>query len=75
MPRYIVTQLSYIGGRLVEPGEEVEYDGKPGSALEPVDAPAKGRGRKTAATPEANESPSPSGDGEGGTAEGGDEFA
>ncbi|GKX40038.1 hypothetical protein SOASR014_37770 [Pectobacterium carotovorum subsp. carotovorum] len=34
--KYRVLRLSHIHNKLWEPGEEVEYDGKPGSALEPL---------------------------------------
>lgn len=40
MPKYCVNRRSYIGGCVVEPGEIVEYDGKPGSNLDPVDKAA-----------------------------------
>ena len=38
MPKYKVLERSYIGERLVEKDELVEYDGKPGNNLEPTDA-------------------------------------
>lgn len=34
MPQYKVLQKSYINNRIVEEGEIVEYDGKPGTNLE-----------------------------------------
>ncbi len=34
MPKYRVLALSYINNALVQPGEVVEYDGKPGANLE-----------------------------------------
>lgn len=37
MATYRVTQRSYINGLLLEPGATVEYDGIPGSSLEPID--------------------------------------
>lgn len=43
MPRYKVLALSYIDHRLVQEGEEVEYDHEPGHNLEPIDAAAKKR--------------------------------
>lgn len=41
MPRYLVLQRSFIDFRLVEPGAEIEYSGKPDSNLEPLDDDAK----------------------------------
>ena len=41
MARYRVEALSWIGGRTVQPGEEIEYEGIPGSKLTPVDDEAK----------------------------------
>lgn len=40
MPKYEVLELSYIGNSLVQPGTVVEYDGKPGRNLRPLDPPA-----------------------------------
>ena len=37
MPKYIVKRPSLIGNRLVNEGEEVEYDGLPADNLEPTD--------------------------------------
>lgn len=37
MPRYKVLEKSYINNRIVEVGEEVEYDGLPAGNLEPLD--------------------------------------
>ncbi|MCC3733706.1 hypothetical protein LLS47_12285 [Rouxiella badensis] len=34
--RYKVLRTSYLHKRIYEEGEEVEYEGKPGSALEPL---------------------------------------
>lgn len=48
MARYKVTARSYINNRIVEAGEEINFDGKPGSALEPVDAAAKAAKKKVA---------------------------
>lgn len=41
MPRYRVTEQSFIGNRLVPAGETVDYDGLPGTNLEPLDDEAK----------------------------------
>ena len=43
MPKYRVLQQSFIGGKLVEEGDEVEYDHGPGHNLEPICAEAKRR--------------------------------
>lgn len=42
MARYKVLATSFIEGRIVEEGEEVEFDHDPGHNLEPID----GAGRK-----------------------------
>jgi hypothetical protein len=49
MPRYRVNTRSFINGMLVEPGVDVEYDGIPGSNLEPLDEEATAA--KAAAAP------------------------
>jgi hypothetical protein len=41
MPRYRVLELSFINDCLREAEEEVEYDGLPGSNLQPLDAAAR----------------------------------
>lgn len=41
MARYRVEAVSWIGGRTVQPGEEIEYAGIPGSKLTPIDDEAK----------------------------------
>lgn len=41
MPLYRVEALSWIGGRTVRAGEEIEYSGVPGSKLTPLDDAAK----------------------------------
>jgi hypothetical protein len=41
MPRYRVLELSFINDRLREVDEEVDYDGLPGSNLQPLDAAAR----------------------------------
>lgn len=41
MPRYRVNTKSFINNMLLDEGAEVEYDGKPGSNLDPIDASAK----------------------------------
>lgn len=37
MAKYRVKEKSYIGTRICEAGDVVDYDGKPGSNLEPVE--------------------------------------
>lgn len=39
--RWSVTKTSFINGRLEQPGNVVEYDGVPGSNLDPIDEDAK----------------------------------
>jgi hypothetical protein len=48
--KYRVLVRSFINNSIREEGEIVEYDGKPGSNLEPVgeDKPAKGKGKAEA---------------------------
>lgn len=41
MPKYRVLQKSFIGNRIVEEGEEVDYDGEPSDNLVPIDKAAK----------------------------------
>lgn len=40
-PRYKALQESYVGGRLVAVGQEVDYQGLPGNALAPVNGAAE----------------------------------
>lgn len=37
MARYLVLEKSYINLRIVEAGEEIEYDGLPSANLKPLD--------------------------------------
>lgn len=39
--KYRILRLSFIGNQLLHEGAEVEYDGMPGSALEPLNEAAK----------------------------------
>lgn len=39
--KYRILRLSFIGNQLLDEGTEVEYDGEPGSALEPINDAAK----------------------------------
>ncbi|GAB6966351.1 hypothetical protein JCM25156A_03880 [Komagataeibacter kakiaceti JCM 25156] len=41
MAKYKVLTRSYIGGKIREAGEVIEYGGNPGSNLEPMDAAAE----------------------------------
>lgn len=41
MPRYRVLEQSFIGDRLWQPEEEIEYEGFPGGNLLPLDAAAR----------------------------------
>jgi hypothetical protein len=52
MPRYRINELSFIGNKLVQPGDEIESDEKPGSHWEPLDKTAK-TASKAAAEEEA----------------------
>ncbi|MHA8112852.1 hypothetical protein ACX122_07015 [Kosakonia cowanii] len=44
--KYRVLRLSHIHNQLWEEGAEVEYEGEPGSALEPINAAAKAAKKK-----------------------------
>jgi hypothetical protein len=44
--KYRVLRLSHIHNQLWEEGAEVEYDGEPGSALEPINSAAKAAKKK-----------------------------
>lgn len=46
---YRVLEKSFINGRICEPGDIVEYDGKAGSALEPIKDAPKAKGKKVEA--------------------------
>lgn len=41
VPLYKVTQKSWLGDKLIEPGTIIEYSGNPGMALEPHNDEAK----------------------------------
>lgn len=49
MPKYRVTERSFVGNALVEAGTEIEYAGEPGPNLEPID-PAPRRGKRVPTT-------------------------
>lgn len=49
MPKYRVLEPSFINNALVKEGDIVEFDGIPGSNLEPIDKAAK----SAASSPEA----------------------
>lgn len=44
--KYRILRLSFIGNQLLEAGAEIEYDGEPGSALEPMNDAAKAAKKK-----------------------------
>lgn len=44
--KYRVLRLSHIHNQLWEEGSEVEYEGEPGSALEPINSAAKAAKKK-----------------------------
>lgn len=44
--KYRVLRLSHIHNNLWQEGSEIEYDGEPGSALEPINAAAKAAKKK-----------------------------
>lgn len=60
MARYRVLRQSFINNTLVEEGAEIEYDGKAGSTLEPLDKPK--RGKKAEAEGETAEEPAAEGE-------------
>lgn len=70
--RYLVLRLSYLNSNLWPEGSEVEYDGEPGTALEPLNdaakeakAKAKSKGKVTVSvvpTPEPLNNAVPDGD-------------
>lgn len=70
--KYRVLRLSHIHNNLWPEGSEIEYDGEPGSALEPLNdaaraAKAKGKGKsEVALSPDDQELPGDGADGEGG---------
>ncbi|EOY5443415.1 hypothetical protein ACP6PU_003807 [Cronobacter dublinensis] len=44
--KYRILRLSFIGNQLLDEGAEIEYDGEPGSALEPLNDAAKSAKKK-----------------------------
>ncbi|ELY4089592.1 hypothetical protein SMY41_002332 [Cronobacter sakazakii] len=44
--KYRILRLSFIGNQLLDEGAEIEYDGEPGSALEPINDAAKAAKKK-----------------------------
>ena len=63
MARYRVRTRSYIG-RLVEPGDIVEWDGIAGSNLERLGAPRRGRRSPTQPPSDTAKTPNPDGAGD-----------
>ncbi|CCK12162.1 FIG00640468: hypothetical protein [Cronobacter sakazakii 680] len=47
--KYRILRLSFIGNQLLDEGAEIEYDGEPGSALEPLNDAAKAAKKKSRA--------------------------
>lgn len=56
MAQYKVLEKSFIGNRMVEAGEVIDYDGEAGANLEPVKA-AKGKKAEASADTGANLEP------------------
>lgn len=52
MPQYRVLQTSFIGNRLVQEGDVIDFDGEPSDNLEPMDKAAK-KAAAAANSPEA----------------------
>lgn len=46
MAKYRVLEASFIDNKMCKEGDVVEYDGIPGSNLEPLDAPAEKAAKK-----------------------------
>lgn len=44
--KYRILRLSFIGNQLLDEGAEIEYDGEPGSALQPLNDAAKAAKKK-----------------------------
>lgn len=83
--KYRITRLSFIGNQLLDEGAVVEYDGEPGSNLEPLNDAAKAAAKKAEQKRGKNTAPSgpapvasvvntadhnPEGEGEGGEGDG-----
>ena len=49
MPRFEVLEKSFIGTRIYEVGEHVEFDGLPGANLKPLDKLGEAAAEKAAA--------------------------
>lgn len=65
MAKYRVLAVSFINNALVQAGEVVDYDGKPGSALELIedDKPeVKAKGKGKGAAPAASDTGSDAGE-------------
>lgn len=65
MSRYKVLKKSFINGRLLYPGEEIEFDGVPGSNLLLIETGERGTANEDANA--GNDNHSGDGSGEGGT--------
>ena len=53
MPKFRVTEVSFINNQIVQPGDTVDFDGLPGANLEPIDKPAKAAADAVAKVPKA----------------------
>ena len=51
MARYRVLETTFMNGRILKEGDEVDYEGEPGSNLEPIDKLAQTVVAKLAKTP------------------------
>lgn len=56
MARYRVLEKSFVNNTLHEEGAEIEYDGKAGPNLEPLDKPKRSKAKDDAEAP-ADEAP------------------
>lgn len=54
MPKYKVLAKSFINNSIVEEGDIVEYDGKPGSNLELIEDDKPKRGKKAVEAEESS---------------------
>lgn len=41
MAKYLINKKRWLGERVAYPGEVIEFDGRPGEGMEPIDAAAK----------------------------------
>jgi len=55
MARYLVKELSFINGGLVQPGSVIEFDGEAGSHMELVEEAEAPKAKKVAKAAKADE--------------------